>query len=315
VRERVDHLRLTGQRHGLVKGTIIFGALAIAVLILGGDRYLLLFALFAALSLACFVSWLRRRGARPRKTDPAQPGLLLSLARRLRQQPYVVVGYRFIARTVAPAVFLGLGTFAAVSVAHRTVFDLLSTVGTYCKATEKDGSPENKNDNSEQEKLGVGKILFTNSMCHETGLSLISGRKYRIALEMDDVWFDKDVRTDVGGFSAASVNRPLFYLASPLKRWWQENWFQPIARIGAVGNYEQALKPAEPLPLAGPGIQPSKLLVSDITADATGELFLYVNDAVVTWFGLTDWFYRNNKGSAKVTVTTLVAPQMIETQK
>jgi hypothetical protein len=58
--------------------------------------------------------------------------------------------------------------------------------------------------------------------------------------------------------------------------------------------------------------RPNRVLISDITADATGELFLYVNDAILTVPGLTDVFYRNNSGSAKVTVTRTLATSLIE---
>ena len=43
----------------------------------------------------------------------------------------------------------------------------------------------------------------------------------------------------------------------------------------------------------------------------TGELFLYVNDAVLTLPGLTDMFYKNNSGKAKVTVTRIVAEEIV----
>jgi hypothetical protein len=59
-------------------------------------------------------------------------------------------------------------------------------------------------------------------------------------------------------------------------------------------------------------VRPSRVLISDITADATGELFLYVNDAVLTWPGRTKMFYSNNRGTAKVTVTRILAPTIID---
>ena len=159
-------------------------------------------------------------------------------------------------------------------------------------------------------------------------------------------WFDQGRRVDVAGFEANDLRH---HSATPLKRWWRENWFQPIARIGEVGNYEHVLKPADPLPdhfrevptsrghdtrrcRAGsktfglqprrilgasnwPAIsashQPNRTLISDITADANGELFLYVNDAVLTLPGLTDMFYKNNSGKAKVTVTQVMADEII----
>ena len=138
---------------------------------------------------------------------------------------------------------LALRRALALSLAHRVVFDLLSTGGTFCKAAQKSGwSVE------QDEKLG-GATFRTDSMCHTTGLRLIAGRKYRIRIDMDPGvdgdWFDKGIRADVAGFSTDTFRH---YTASPLKRWWRENWFQPIARIGEVGNYEHVLQPVAPLP-------------------------------------------------------------------
>ena len=36
------------------------------------------------------------------------------------------------------------------------------------------------------------------------------------------------------------------WAASPLKRLWRENWFQPVVRIGALGNYEHVLQQPPP---------------------------------------------------------------------
>ena len=44
------------------------------------------------------------------------------------------------------------------------------------------------------------------------------------------------------------------------------------------------------------------MLVAEITARRTGELVLYVNDAVIGLPGLTDVFYRNNGGRAQVDI-------------
>ncbi|TPV99858.1 MAG: hypothetical protein USCAAHI_00725 [Beijerinckiaceae bacterium] len=157
-------------------------------------------------------------------------------------------------------------------------------------------------------------------------------------------------KTDVTGFAADSVRH---VMASPLKRWWWENWFRPVARIGKRGNYEHVLRPAAPLTAmehltamevkkcppqppkekweadipspadedfkswelaceATNNIKPNRTLISDITADAIGELFIYVNDAVLALSGLTDVFYRNNSGTAKVTVTRVLADSIVE---
>jgi hypothetical protein len=44
---------------------------------------------------------------------------------------------------------------------------------------------------------------------------------------------------------------------------------------------------------------------TEITAQDTGELFFYVNDAVLPLLGLSELFYSNNRGTANVRVTRL----------
>ena len=45
-----------------------------------------------------------------------------------------------------------------------------------------------------------------------------------------------------------------------------------------------------------------RTLVSEITPRKTGELFVYVNDAVLMWSGSSDLFFSNNSGTSTVTV-------------
>jgi hypothetical protein len=132
-----------------------------------------------------------------------------------------------------------------------------------------------------------------------------------------------------------------------LKHWWRENYFQPIARVGNIGNYEYPLHPAAPLPKvdfsackkiaqsasptdvenpaslsarlkelaceAEKGIRRNEVLIADITPDSTGELYIYVNDAILFWDSRDHHkFYKNNSGKAKVTVTRTVAPATVD---
>jgi uncharacterized protein (DUF2235 family) len=339
---QVDPLRLTGQRHALAVATIIFAVLSIGSFNLSGPLWLSIAAGTGAVGFALLWIW---RMVRPAgRIDPAKPGFLLSLARAARTSPWAVAAYRYTAQTVLPLGFLLLTGLAVVAVLHRAAFDLLSTGGIYCEASDaQDGGDEN---------VGGARSHFTiNSMCQPTGLRLVAGRKYRIRLDMENgpegEWFDQGRRADVIGFAADSWRH---YAATPLKRWWRENWFQPIARIGKLGNYDHVLEPVEPLPVSDfktcrptrephppmsgtianirapattdfkndqllcdetKGHQPNRTLISDITANATGELFLYVNDAVLTLPGLTDLFYNNNSGRAKVTVTRIMADEII----
>jgi uncharacterized protein (DUF2235 family) len=342
----VDRLALTGQRRALTLGMVVFAALAVGVKVFGDGNHFWLLTFFALLSFACLGYRLYRMRFPSQPMNPAHPGLLLGLARKARQSPRAVKYYRFTARTVAPAVFLVSCAIIAASMVHRAAFDLLSTAGAYCRSAE----TTHETRETQDEKLSTNRptVVRTDQMCNPTGLTLVAGRKYRIRLEMSEDWFDKSVHTDVRGFAADGIRH---YLASPLKRWWRENWFQPIARIGELGNYEHVLQAAAPLPVVrftncstteekhlsawdaikdipNPaskelrrtelacetqrGVQRSNELISDITADATGELFIYVNDAILMWPGLTDLFYRNNSGTATVTATRILAPQIID---
>ncbi len=348
----VNRLALTGQRHALTKGTLVFALLAAGILLVGGLKYCLLTALFAFLAVACLVVRLYRIRFSAGVIDPAKPGVLLGLARKLRQSRRAVRCYKYVAQSMVPAGLLAICILFIVFVANRTAFDLLSTGGSYCHSSLGKATQSLQN-----EKIRPRVDFSTSSLCQATGLWLIAGREYRIQLDMGRAWFDKRERTDVGGFTADSVPH---YLSSPLKRWWREKWFQPIARIGTVGNYEHVLHPAAPLPVVrfsgcpaprgqkltvfqwitdipnaikdipqpapqefmtaqikcdnDSGIYPSSVLISDFTADVSGELFIYVNDAVLLWPGATDLFYRNNSGTATVTVTRIQAPRMIVTE-
>ena len=46
-------------------------------------------------------------------------------------------------------------------------------------------------------------------------------------------------------------------------------------------------------------------LTARVTAKTSGELFIYVNDAVVSWPGKTGYFYQNNRGTAIVSVARI----------
>jgi hypothetical protein len=138
------------------------------------------------------------------------------------------------------------------------------------------------------------------------------------------------------------TDRPTHYLGMALKRWWTKNWFQPIVRVGRRGNYEYAIEPVEPLPdvplqnctasvdedsgpsqpasprvrravmqCTGQTLVPVRKLVAEFTPRKSGEIFVYVNDAVLLWPGMLTFFYGNNSGSAQVTISPVLATEVI----
>jgi hypothetical protein len=68
-----------------------------------------------------------------------------------------------------------------------------------------------------------------------------------------------------------------------------------IQRVGATGTYEDFLDPDV-------ARRPTNILDEPFTPKRSGELFIYVNDAVTAIPWLQDYFYRNNSGDGTITV-------------
>jgi hypothetical protein len=155
-----------------------------------------------------------------------------------------------------------------------------------------------------------------------------------IGIEMEDHWFDHTIIASAHGFEAPGA---AMSVAAPLRRLPGAKWFQPVVKIGSTDTYEQVLAPLDgTLPDAAPELadvgpaelgwfdpisklpqkelemakakwnkhQPSHRarFIAEFTADNSGDLFLYVNDAVnVFWLGGGyGLFYQNNRGTASV---------------
>jgi hypothetical protein len=93
-------------------------------------------------------------------------------------------------------------------------------------------------------------------------------------------------------------------LTIPLRRSIWHTWLQPIARIGAIGDDEYPLQPEHRV---GRDSLRTKL-TAIIRARSDGELFLFVNDLVIGLPYLADMFYRDNLGTATVTVELFRQP-------
>ncbi|MEH6434054.1 DUF2235 domain-containing protein [Massilia sp. DD77] len=276
-------------------------------------------------SLAC----LRRlKTAADKGADPSaatQPGTWsLKLARALRKHAGLVKLYRFAAQKLVPAFFVLLMILAAAIIGNRVAFDALNSVGLVCEPTP--GLEQDREDLSRS-----GRVAFmTNAPCLATGIVLQRGGRYRVTLkDPEGTWFDRALHTDLGGFPTSSL---VHRFGMPLKRWWSANWFAPIGRVGQYGNEEYVLEPIAPylerrypaVPEFGGSLRcpippedakrlrasdatpaERKVLVAEVTAKSTGELFLFVNDAVVWPPNLHGYFYSNNLGSALVNVERL----------
>jgi hypothetical protein len=149
----------------------------------------------------------------------------------------------------------------------------------------------------------VQAAFSTSAICWPTGVQLTQGTRYRLTITMDEPWRDNDIATGVDGFRREGMS-PIMYLGQLLRRHLGEPWFRPVARIGHTGTDEYPLDRSSVWVVN----QDRQQLTAEIQARRDGELFLFVNDAVTP---VPAWqpFYRNNKGTATVTVVPATAGQ------
>jgi uncharacterized protein (DUF2235 family) len=248
---------------------------------------------------------------------PLQGTVMLSIARALRTSGAVQAFSRVFTNKLVPGLFLGIMGFIALMLLNKTGIEIDKAVDSPCVATP--GLPL-------VEKVGPAASAFaTRDACWASGLVLEKGARYRIRLDIGEEWFDGGHRADLGGFDS---DTKVLALGWGLKQSWRGKWFQPIARIGVLGNDEYLLEPVAPfsqrdgykdpsptpdpcLPLDNktaksaavnePTPPDRRSMIAEITARRTGELFLYVNDAMPL-IGDRGCFTRNNRGTAKVSV-------------
>jgi len=110
-------------------------------------------------------------------------------------------------------------------------------------------------------------------------------------------WYDRTIETSPSGFY--SLDAPTFWqkvlmvFALPMRRELIRPWFRMVARTGGVGGEESFLDP-----------DPKDHSIDEVMrATRDGELFLFINDAVLGVPGLAGLFYSNNVGSAEVTIS------------
>jgi hypothetical protein len=147
------------------------------------------------------------------------------------------------------------------------------------------------------------------SLCTATGKWLEEGQKYTITLVPDVAkWKDGEKPASARGYNTSDIQdvwqRILSVVALPLKRDYTQPSFRIVARIGSTGRNEEFLLP-DPIPAERTidQLKPDDVrLEIPIQPKSSGELFLYVNDAVVAIPGSEDFFYRDNVGSAKVMI-------------
>jgi hypothetical protein len=154
-------------------------------------------------------------------------------------------------------------------------------------------------ENQKRDVFGTVKdlpIFATNELCQSMGVYLERGARYHITFESTQSFSDGGIKASHGFQSSdpgSYLQMATMFAAIPLRRALTQPWFRIVARFGAQGGEETFLVP-DPT---------DRYLINEIIrAPRDGELFLFVNDAVIGIPGLYGRFYQNNQGTSRVIV-------------
>ncbi|QCK84386.1 DUF2235 domain-containing protein [Phreatobacter aquaticus] len=230
------------------------------------------------------------------RTTPKPLGWLDRLVMNLRTARLYQATLRVLKFRVAPGLFAALFLYLAIALVNHVVFIWQDTAGLTCSSTP---APP-------QRVLNVGEsqvfTFETRSLCQASGVFLQRGRRYVVTIKEKDLWLDGGIPTGVDGLH--TLDAPTWWqgaalmLGTPLRRVWIRPWMRLVGRYGETGGEEAFYDPDPDLPAT----INERTLEVPIVPKLNGELFFYVNDAVIAIPGLYDLFYRNNSGTAEITI-------------
>lgn len=205
-------------------------------------------------------------------------------------------GYQSLIKLAKFWLLPGLFAFAVVVVVitggSHILFNIADSMGAYCKPSKR----------TIRVNLGIPQKAATefetSSLCAPTGLTVREGFRYQIVIDVSQPWSDDGIETTPLGYSSGA--RPFFQAwqfrsGVLLRRIMWRPWFRAIARVGDKGVDEYFLDPVR--------VRDSKTAYRDeFVAQRSGEVFLYVNDAVIGLPWLSTYFYKKNHGRAMITL-------------
>ena len=203
---------------------------------------------------------------------------------------------------ILPSLFALLIALALLAVVYcipaalsRLVFGVMNATGHVCEASKDPAPVENKASTAE---------FTTKDMCAPTKLLVRKGETYRVVIEVTDDWIDGDrgggegIKTDPRGFAWSRTSLPQRF-GIPYRRLMWSDYFTTVLRVGSTGVSEHLLE-LWPGPLSDRG---KLTFTGTFKPQKTGEVFVFVNDAIITLPYLYSFFYvSNNTGKATLTL-------------
>jgi uncharacterized protein (DUF2235 family) len=212
-----------------------------------------------------------------------------SMVYHIRTNPAYVWSWKTGKGIVLPTIAGVVAAIVVAGLASKGGFELASAAGLVCHPTPSGRLQADKVENAQ---------FLTSDPCWASGVRVREGVRYRMVIRIQDPWFYRGkISSDVHGFGIDRMKAPM-HVYLPFRRYYGEPWFKPIARIGNLGSDEYPLDAAEVLNPDESGTT----LISEFTARRSGELFLFVNDAVWPAPRALQSFYYGHNGSAMVTI-------------
>jgi hypothetical protein len=210
---------------------------------------------------------------------------------RLRSSRAYVAFHQNLKYRWAPAFFAVMFIYLGACLASHLLYNVQDVAGFTCKESTTTKTLDDKD-------TSFASITFsTSDFCKPTGIMIEKGAKYLVQIKPGEDWTDNGIAVPLGGFSAANpptwYHRILLAMVVPLRRETTQDWFHVVLRYGRVGGEEDFIEP-----------DPDDYnLESPIKPKRSGEVFVFVNDAVIGIPGLYNLFYWGNKGTATLTIT------------
>jgi uncharacterized protein (DUF2235 family) len=193
--------------------------------------------------------------------------------------------------------WLGLAGFS------HLVWNIVDPMGVVCSPTDEKQKPLKTIDHEHRQAVSDA-IFATNSPCFATGLKLTKGARYAVTITSTEPWQDGSYPTDPSGYQIDDRDGFAWlrsFALMPLRRDYFRRWFTVVARVGAVGMYEDFLDPRK----LDPSKADSPYYGETGRIKADGELFLYVNEATIALPWVHGVFYNCHYGAAKIEIQRL----------
>lgn len=218
---------------------------------------------------------------------PAPSGWIYNL----RTSKWYRASLRAVKTRIAPALFAALFVYLGFALVNHAAFNIQDYAGVYCKEI---ANPRGM-DRGETVTLPA---FDTKSLCQNMGVALERNAKYLIKVKVLKSFRDGDIDLDASkGFyfldPPSYFQKAMLFASAPIRRELIRPWFRLVARMGGSGGEETFLDP-----------DPKDGSIEEvITATRDGQLFMFVNDAVLAVPKFKTFFYDNNQGTAEITIT------------